>query len=266
LGDVRLVLLDLDGVLYVEDEPLAGARDAVAALRDGGRALRFVTNTTARPRRRILERLHRLGFAVEPGELSTPAALAVSHCRARGITRAALVMNPDVKEDFAELEEVASGAQAVIVGDLGSAFDFEILNRAFRQVMHGAELVALQKNRFWLTPDGLSLDVGPFVAALEYATGREALVVGKPARAFFETILDGAGIPAAQAAMVGDDVESDVGGAQAAGLVGILVRTGKYRADAVRASGVEPDAVVGSIADVPALLTDPPARGTPGRR
>jgi HAD superfamily hydrolase (TIGR01458 family) len=268
LDDVQLVLLDLDGVLYVEDEPIAGAAEAIAALRDAGLDLRFVTNTTARPRRRILERLQRLGFAVEPDELSTPAALAVRHCAGEGHTRVALVMNPEVKEDFAQLEEVSSGAQAVIVGDLGSAFDFATLNLAFRQVMDGAELVALQKNRFWLTPDGLSLDVGPFVAALEYATGRDALVVGKPARAFFDTILDGAGVAAAQAAMVGDDVESDVGGAQAAGLAGILVRTGKYRADAVRASGVEPTVTVDSIAAVPDLLRSPraPRRGTPDRR
>lgn len=101
----------------------------------------------------------------------TPAALAVRHCLQADRRRAALVMNESVKEDFAELEEVADDAQAVIVGDLGPAFGYDVLNRAFRAVMDGAQLVALQKNRFWLTPDGLSLDVGPFVAALEYATG-----------------------------------------------------------------------------------------------
>jgi HAD superfamily hydrolase (TIGR01458 family) len=255
-GPIRAVLLDLDGVLYVEDDPLPGARDAVAELRERGLALRFVTNTTARPRRRILERLERLGFALEPGELSTPAALAVRVCRERGHRRVALVMNEDVKEDFAELEEVGSGAEAVVIGDLGADFGYDVLNRAFRQLIDGAELIALQKNRFWMTPDGLSLDVGPFVAALEYAARREALVVGKPARAFFSTILSGIPAEPAAAAMVGDDVESDVGGALGAGLAGVLVRTGKYRADALQASGVEPTAIVDSIADVPRLLAE----------
>ena len=255
MREIRAVLLDLDGVLYVEDEPVPGAREAVADLRERGLALRFVTNTTARPRRRILERLERLGFALDPAELSTPAALAVRLCRDRGHRRVALVMNEDVKEDFAELEEVSHGAEAVVVGDLGADFAYDVLNRAFRQLMDGAELIALQKNRFWMTPDGLSLDVGPFVAALEYAARREALVVGKPAEAFFTTTL--AGIPAEPdaAAMVGDDVESDVGGALGAGLAGVLVRTGKYRKDAVRESGVEPTAIVDSVADVPALLS-----------
>jgi HAD superfamily hydrolase (TIGR01458 family) len=252
--DPRALLIDLDGVLYVEDEPVAGAVEAVAELRDRGLTLRFVTNTTSRPRRQILERLHRLGFDVAEAELSTPAALAVAHCVEHDRRRALLLVRDDVKEDFAELEEADEDVQAVVVGDLGEEFGYAVLNRAFGHVMDGAELIALQKNRYWLTPDGLALDVGPFVAALEYATRREALVVGKPSRDFFATIL--AGIPAAPdaAAMVGDDVESDVGGAQDAGLAGILVRTGKYRDDALRDSGVEPAAVVDSIADVPALL------------
>jgi len=142
----------------------------------------------------------------------------------------------------------------VIVGDLGAAFGYDVLNRAFRQVIDGAELIALQKNRYWLRADGLALDVGPFVAALEYATGREAFVVGKPARGFFDEVLRDLGVDAGAAAMIGDDVESDIGGALAAGLAAILVRTGKYRKDAARAAGIEPTATVDSIADVPALL------------
>ena len=107
LRDVRLLLLDLDGVLYVAEEPIVGAREAVAALRARGLALRFVTNTTAQPWRRVLERLRRLGFAVEPEELATPAALAVRHCLHAGHTRVVLVMNSQSKEDFAELQEVS---------------------------------------------------------------------------------------------------------------------------------------------------------------
>jgi HAD superfamily hydrolase (TIGR01458 family) len=250
----RLLLLDLDGVLYVEDAPVAGAREAVAALRRHGMALRFVTNTTSKPRRLILERLHRLGFEVGEEELSTPAALAVRHCAERGRRRAMLLVRDDVKEDFAGLEEAAERVQAVVVGDLGEQFGYDVLNRAFGHLMDGAELIALQKNRYWMRPEGLALDVGPFVAALEYAALREAFVVGKPSPGFFGTILAGVPADAADAAMVGDDVESDVGGALAAGLAGILVRTGKYREDALRQSGVEPTAVVDSIADVPALF------------
>jgi phospholysine phosphohistidine inorganic pyrophosphate phosphatase len=248
------VLLDLDGVLYVEEEALPGAQDAVARLRAAGLALRYVTNTTARSRSETLEKLRRLGFEVADGELLTPAALAVEHCRARGLERVSLLVGDELVDDFPGLERDERGPQAVIVGDLGESFDYAVLNRAFRHSLAGAELVALQKNRFWRRADGLSLDVGPFVAALEYATGQTAHVVGKPASGFFHGVLDGVGCAPDAAVMVGDDVETDVGGALSAGLRAVLVRTGKFRPEAVEAAGVTPTATLDSIAAVPAWL------------
>lgn len=249
----RAVLLDLDGVLYVEGEQLPGAAVAVEELRAAGLALRFVTNTTAHSRRRTLEKLRRLGFDVDEGELVTPAVLALQRCRDRGHRTVTLLMEDEVKEEFEELQE-SEEPDAVIVGDLGERFGYEVLNGAFRRLLGGAELIALQKNRYWLREDGLSLDVGPFVAALEYAAGCKAHVVGKPANAFFRHVLEGLGVSPAEAVMVGDDVESDIGGALRAGLAGVLVRTGKYRDESVAASGIEPSATVDSVADVPALL------------
>ena len=254
LEGITALLIDLDGVLYVEEERIHGSREALQRLRDDGLTLRFVTNTTAHSRDRTLEKLTRLGFSVADRELVTPAALAVRHCHERGHQRVALVMNEEVKRDFAQLQQTASEADAVIVGDLGPAFGYDLLNHAFRQVMDGAELIALQKNRYWMRADGLSLDVGPFVAALEFATGTEAYVVGKPAHTFFAEVLADLGSTPAATAMVGDDIESDIGGALHAGLAAILVRTGKYREQQVRESGIEPTYMVDSIADVPPLL------------
>jgi HAD superfamily hydrolase (TIGR01458 family) len=220
---------------------------------EGARPPEAATDVTRRDQ--TLTKLLRLGFSVSDEELVTPAVLAVAYCVHRGHTRVALIMNDDVKRDFAELDEVDDGAQAVIVGDLGSAFDYDVLNDAFRRIMDGAELIALQKNRYWLRADGLSLDVGPFVAALEYATGQDAYVVGKPARAFFIEILEDLDVPPSAAAMVGDDIEADIGGALGAGLDAILVRTGKFREEAVRRTGIRPTLVVDSIADVPNVLS-----------
>ena len=253
LSGRRAVLLDLDGVLYVEGRPLPGAVAAVDELRAGGLTLRFVTNTTAHSRRETLDKLDRLGFAVATDELVTPAALALQHCRERGHRTVALLVRHDVKEEFSELEE-SDEPDAVVVGDLGERFGYDVLNRAFRQLLGGAELIALQKNRYWLGEDGLCLDVGPFVAALEFGAGCDAHVVGKPATAFFGHVLAGAGAAPEDAVMVGDDVESDVGGALRAGLAAVLVRTGKYRDAAVRESGIAPTATIDSIVDLPRLL------------
>ena len=254
LEGIEGLLLDLSGVLYVQDEAVPGAADALAKLRDGGIPLRLVTNTTMRPRRSILERLQRLGIEADSGELLTPATLAASRCAEAGYESVSLVVLDELREDLEGLEERGDSVDAVIVGDLGERWDYDVLNRAFRQLMDGAALIALQKNRYWETAEGLSLDAGPFVSALEYATGREAEVVGKPSDSFFDLALSELGVRADRAAMVGDDVEADVGGAMDAGLAGILVRTGKYREDLVRKSGIEPTATVDSIADVPDLL------------
>jgi HAD superfamily hydrolase (TIGR01458 family) len=254
LEGVEGLLLDLSGVIYVQDEAVPGAAEALERFRADGLPTRLVTNTTMRPRRSILERLERLGIEADPAELITPASLARRRCEEAGYESVALVVLDELREDLEGLEEKGDSADAVIVGDLGDAWDYDVLNRAFRRLMDGAELIALQKNRYWETSDGLSLDAGPFVASLEYATGREAEVMGKPSEAFFELALGELGVTAEHVAMVGDDVEADVGGAIDAGLAGILVRTGKYREDLVRDSGVEPTATVDSIADVPPLL------------
>jgi HAD superfamily hydrolase (TIGR01458 family) len=255
LEGVEGILLDLSGVIYVEDEAVPGAAETLAAVRSRGLPIRLVTNTTMRPRRSILERLERLGLEADPAELITPATLAKSRCEQAGYESVTLVVLDELREDLEGLEQRGESVDAVIVGDLGDRWSYEVLNEAFRQLMDGAALIALQKNRYWETAAGLSLDAGPFVAALEYGSGTPAEVVGKPSPAFFELALRELGVSADRAAMVGDDVEADVGGALDAGLSGVLVRTGKYREDLVRESGIEPTATIDSIAELPALLT-----------
>jgi phospholysine phosphohistidine inorganic pyrophosphate phosphatase len=253
------ILLDIDGVLYVGDDPIEGAHETLGELRELGAGLRLVTNTTSRSRRQVCEHLAELGFEVSVEEVLTPAAMALAHCDERGYSSVELIVSDGLREDLAQFDNGATGdrVDAVILGDVGARFDAELLNRAFRLIMDGAELVALQHNRYWRRADGLALDVGAYAAALEYATRRDAVVVGKPSEAFFGAAVVDMGLDAA--VMVGDDVEADVGGAMAAGLPGILVRTGKYRQDALPPE-VTPTAIVDSINDVPALL----ARILPG--
>ncbi|HWX98000.1 MAG TPA: TIGR01458 family HAD-type hydrolase [Solirubrobacteraceae bacterium] len=254
-GVAPAVLLDIDGVLHVGEQPIDGAIEALAELHHLSRGVRLVTNTTSKSRDQIVEQLRRLGFAVERHEVLTPAALAVRHCHERGYRSVKLLVAHALREDLAELAEVSGGpVDAIVLGDLGGGFTAKVLNDAFRLLMDGAELVALQHNRYWRRADGLALDVGAYSAALEYASGREAAVVGKPAREFFAAALADLGSGAEETLMVGDDVEADVGGAMDAGLRGVLVRTGKYREDALASSHVTPTEILDSIADLPALL------------
>jgi phospholysine phosphohistidine inorganic pyrophosphate phosphatase len=246
------VLLDIDGVLYVGDEAIDGAHGALAELRALARDVRLVTNTTSRSRREIAEHLAELGFDTSYEEIITPAAMAVRHCEEQGYESVELVVSDGLREDLSAFAPPAGErVQAVVLGDVGNRFDAELLNRVFRLLMDGAELIALQHNRYWLRKDGLTLDVGAYAAALEYATGREAVVVGKPSRAFFDAAVGE--LSAEMAVMIGDDVEADVGGAMAAGLAGVLVRTGKFLQKALPPE-VTPTAIVDSIVDVPSVL------------
>jgi len=252
----RVLLLDIDGVLHVSGETVPGAVDALAALREIVPSIRLVTNTSSRSRMSIRDQLASLGFEVDLEEVVTPAGLAVAHCRAAGLSPVRVLVADGLREDLAELAEASAGERpaAIVLGDIGDDFAAPVMNSAFRQLLDGAALVCLQHNRYWRSGEGLVLDVGSWSAALEYASGVVPVVVGKPARQFFATALATAGAEAGEALMVGDDVEGDVGGGLDAGIASILVRTGKYRPDAVAASGIAPTATIDSIADLPGLL------------
>ena len=254
------ILLDIDGVLHVSGEPVPGSGDAVRALRADGHRLRFVTNNTTRARKQLAEELRDVGIELEADELTTTpvaAARLLAGKRVLALTMAA------VREDLAgRVELVERDAEVVLLGgadetdESGRVFSYENLSRAFAELDAGARLVCLHRNRWWQTSRGPLLDAGAYVAGLEYAAGVEAEVVGKPSRAYFDAALAELGAAPEEAVMVGDDVESDVGGAKAAGMTAFLVRTGKFREETLEAAEVKPDDVVGSIADVPALLRE----------
>ncbi len=220
------ILLDLAGVLYVGDTPLPGAREAIERLHHARLPTRYLTNTTRSTRRAILDRLSRMGLSIPPDSLYTAPLAARRYVESHGL-RPYLLIHPNLKAEFAEFGE--GPYNAVLVGDGGEAFTYERLNSAFRLLLEGAPLLAMGNNRYFKERDGFSLDVGPFVTALEYAAGVRATILGKPAPDFFRAAIADLGCKADEVMMVGDDVAADVIGAVSAGLQGVLVKTGKYR-------------------------------------
>ncbi len=249
---IRAFLIDLEGTLCQAGELIAGAREALESIRTAGLSYAIVTNTTSRPRSVIARELAKMGLPVEPERLFTAPRAARSLLLDRGLLRCHFLVVPALLEDFSGIESDDERPDAVVVGDLGAGFTFERLNHAFRLLLAGAQLVSLAPNRYYRGPDGLLLDVGAFVAALEYGSGRTATLTGKPAASFFRRALETVGASAEETAVVGDDLEFDVHGAQSAGFSGILVRTGKYRQQ-FETTGRSPDAVLDSIAELPRL-------------
>ncbi len=256
MASLRALLIDLDGVVYEDDRLVPGALEALSRLREESVPHLFVTNTSSKARGELATKLANFGVAADEEQIITPTAAAAEWIIREGHEPAALFLQSSARRDFAGVRslpfDAEVGAGSVVIGDLCSAWTFAELNRAFRLLMDNprAPLVALGRTRYWLASDGLRLDVGPFVAALEEASGRAAVVLGKPAPEFFGIALQQLGISAEEAAMVGDDIHTDVGAALRIGMKGVLVRTGKFRNSDLE-TPVSPDAVLKSIAELP---------------
>jgi len=239
------VLLDLGGVVYVGTTPIPGALDALARLRTAKVPLRFLTNTTRTSFRKLRADLKRMGVMVAQDELFTPARAARHIIEHEGLAPH-LLIHPALRSDFSGLS--GGTREAVIIGDAGDRFTYSALNAAFRALDRGAQFLALANNRSFRDADGgLSLDAGPFVAALSFASGREPRVLGKPASAFFRAAIASLSCEPQECVMIGDDVEADIAGAMAVGAAGVLVRTGKYQAGAEAKISPPPSAVVDDL-------------------
>ena len=253
---MHALLFDLDGVLYQADRVIDGAVETLRWCDRHDIPHLFVTNTSSKPRRALVERLSAMGLSVSAQQIFAPPIAAHDYLAEHDATPVALFVREPTREDFLGLEVLddaaEQGAGSVVIGDIGEAWDFVTLNRAFRLLMAEPQplLIALGMSRYAQGDSGLVLDVAPFIKALEHAADCRAVVMGKPATEFFEAAVRTLGASPAQTVMIGDDIRGDVGGAQAAGLAGILVRTGKFRLGDLEGD-IRPDAVLDSVADLP---------------
>lgn len=248
------VLFDLDGVLYEDDSPIEGAAETVSWFSQNNIPHLFLTNTTSRSRLQLVTKLADFGIETKPEDFLTPPVAAQQWLQANNLNNIALFVPETTKEDFSDFNLITDeddDIDAVVIGDLGEKWSFEIMNQIFRMLIENpkAKLIALGMTRYWKTASGLQLDVGPMIKAFEYASGVNAIVTGKPAAEFFQAALSLLG-ETDKVIMVGDDIRGDVEAAQKAGLKAILVRTGKFT-EADLASGIEPDAVLDSVAQLP---------------
>lgn len=249
------LLCDIDGVLSIDGKMIPGALEFYHWTRELQLPLVLVTNSTTLDRDAIAARLKDQGMPIESSQvLSTPAVVA-AYMRSHGHRTARLIINDSIKPEFDFLKESDTRPDALVIGDYGNRWSFELMNELFGHLMEGSELLALHKGKFFQVAEGLQLDVGAFIQGLEYSSGVHARSFGKPEVSFYQQALDMLNHPADQVVMIGDDIMADIDGAQQIGIRGILVKTGKYRESHVHDSGVMPFKTIESIADAAEVLS-----------
>ncbi len=254
MDPIEGVLFDLDGVFYIGDEVVKGAANTLAWCRQRQIPFRFITNTSTKTTGAVASKLQALGLQVSVADIFSAVNATVDFLTQQGAPSVHLLIRDSVKIEFEQFEQETSNPDYVVVGDIGAAWDYALLNRVFRELMAGSKLIAMHKNKYFQTERGLQMDIGAFVAGLEYISGKKAIVIGKPSASFFQLATDALGLRPEQVVIIGDDIENDVGGAQVNGLRGVLVRTGKYREELADASSVQPDGIIDSIAELPEWL------------
>ncbi len=253
--NIRGLLIDVDGVLHVDGEAIPGAGEALASFRAAGVSVRLLTNGTMRTRADLSSRLAAMDIAVPAEEILTAVTATAEYLRSRHPDEPVhLLVSGRIQDEFngIALTDDEATARVVVVGGASDSFSFAALNRAYRMLRNGAQLVAMHKSVHWLTSAGMTLDSGPFIHGLEWATGTEAVIVGKPSPHFFQAGFDALGLPAEQVAMIGDDPSQDVAAAMALGATGVLVATGLGALEPPVATA--PDIALSSIAELPRWL------------
>lgn len=249
----KAVLVDIEGTVFVNGEIVPGVPEAIEVLSKRGVALRFVTNIDSRPPDAVVAQLQGAGLPVSPGDVFTPISAARSVLAAEAEPRVYLVGSAEVAEAIGGVVAEPPFSH-VVVGDCRAVLDYGLLDGAFRALRQGARLIALQRGRYMKAADGDHIDTGAVVAALEYSSGLQAHVVGKPEPGFFAQAGGSARAEASECAVVGDDAASDIAGAKAAGMFAIQVRTGKFGDYLAGGGSVHPDLTIDSLADLPGVI------------
>lgn len=250
----KAFLIDMDGTLYFKGEPCPGAIETVNYLRQEKYQLRFLTNTTAKTPKMLHAQMQELGFDIYEDEIFNATYACLLYLRAQSKAHCHFMVDDAVKAYFEEIPTDDNAPDFVVVGDYGEGFDFHTLNHAFRLLMDGAELIALQKNLYWFAPEGMLLDCGAFVTLLEAAAGKTATVMGKPSEAFFQTVLNNLQLVPKDVIVVGDDITTDIVGAESMKVRSVLVKTGKFKPDQLENPVAKPTWVLDSVSALAQLF------------
>jgi len=254
ITNIKALLIDLEGVLYSDNNLIPGSIEVIKELKKNSLRLRFLTNTTTAPRKLIYNKLQDFGFNIEEEEIFTPIIAAKNYLRDNAVKKISLITNIEIIEEFSDYEITQKNPEAIIMGDIYKNFKWEILDRIFKLIyINNTALIALHQNKYCMRDGKVSLDLGPFVKAIEYASGKKSILMGKPEKNFFDLAVKDLGIINDDILMIGDDIISDIEGSINANLKAIQVKTGKFQEKDLKYS-LQPHYRIESIINLPRLL------------
>ena len=255
-NSIKAFLFDLDGVFYVDNQLIDGGNETLRYLRDLKIPFRFITNNTTDSRNNLTSKLIQLGLEVKKEEIISANYAGVLLIKQLNLKNCKLILRPEAQEDYSDLNQGDKPVEAIVVGDIGSDWNHNLMNELLHDLLNGAELIALNKVRYFESEGGLTIDAGAFVAGLEYASGVTCRIVGKPNPTFFELASAHFNCKPEQIVLVGDDFINDIGGGHTMGYYTIMVKTGKYRAALAKKAKVQPHYFLSSIKELPKWLEE----------
>ena len=254
ITDVKGLLIDLEGVLYSDNKLIPGSIEAIKEFRKNNLKLRFLTNTTTTPRNLIFNKLQDFGFNIKEEEIFTPIIATKNYLRDNRVKKIALVTNVEIIEEFNDYEITQKNPEVVIMGDIYKNFKWEILDRIFKLVyLENSALIALHQNKYCMRDNKVSLDLGPFVKAIEYASGKKSILMGKPEKNFFDLVINDLNTNNENILMIGDDITADIEGSKNANLKAVQVKTGKFQEKDLN-NFIQPNDRIVSINELPKFL------------
>jgi len=255
LNNIKAVVFDLNGTLYQRGILVEGANETIQKLRNSGLQMSFVTNTDSRKTIDVHSRLKKMGLDIKLEELYTPVVAVktfIENNKGKGIYP---LVHDDVKEELSELVIFdESNPDCVVIGDFCDKVSYDEINKVFRMIKGGAEIIALSKTLWYKDSDGDSINTGAFVKMFEMACDTSAQLMGKPSEGFFNMALQRMETTADEALFIGDDVLTDVLGAQKLGAVSVLVKTGVYSEEVLNETEKKPDYILENVNELLELL------------
>ena len=251
-------MIDMDGTIYKGGNVIPGAKEFVEFLVKEKIPFVFLTNNSSHTREYYYDKLRTMGFRIEKKSILTSTIATVRFIRERRKGKKVFVVaTPEVTKEIEGLGVTSCEEDPdIVLLTFDRTITFDKINKAYHFIMSGAELIATHPDDLCPTEDAYDVDIGQFIHLLSYLTGTTPIIIGKPSMLMIEMAAGEMGVEKSKTVMIGDRLYTDMRMAADAGIDSILVLSGEAKMSDLENLDVKPTFIVGSVADVPDILSN----------